>query len=142
MYSGKFIQSEDKSENISLNASLLAGSAWLFAHERFDRHLDYLFIDEAGQVSVANVIAMGTAARNIVLVGDQMQLGQPIQGVHPGEAGLSILDFLLGNQATVAPDRGIFLNQRGGFIRPCASSFLTRSMKGGLHPIPEMWAGT
>ena len=87
------------------------GSAWLFANERFDQHLDYLVIDEAGQVSVANVIAMGTAARNIVLVGDQMQLGQPIQGVHPGEAGLSILDFLLGDQATVTKDRGIFLNQ-------------------------------
>ena len=109
-YSGTFIGSEDKSENISLSASLLAGSAWLFAHERFDQHLDYLFLDEAGQVSVANVIAMGVAARNIVLVGDQMQLGQPIRGVHPGEAGLSILDYLLGKQATVSPERGIFLN--------------------------------
>ncbi len=110
MYDGRFIRSEEKSESISLDAPLLAGSAWLFAHERFDRHLDYLFIDEAGQVSVANVVAMGTAARNIVLVGDQMQLGQPIQGVHPGQAGLSILNFLLGDQATVAPNRGIFLN--------------------------------
>lgn len=110
VYSGTFMGSEDKSDNISLSASLLAGSAWLFAHERFDQHLDYLFIDEAGQVSVANVIAMGVAARNIVLVGDQMQLGQPIQGVHPGEAGLSILDYLLAKQATVSPERGIFLN--------------------------------
>lgn len=110
VYSGNFIGSEDKSDNISLSASLLAGSAWLFAHERFDQHLDYLFIDEAGQVSVANVIAMGVAARNIVLVGDQMQLGQPIQGVHPGEAGVSILDYLLAKQATVSPERGIFLN--------------------------------
>ena len=38
VYKGSFIQSEDKSEDISLNASLLAGSAWLFAHERFDQH--------------------------------------------------------------------------------------------------------
>ena len=111
IYNGTFIKSEDKPQNINLNASLLAGTAWLFAHERFDRHLDYLVIDEAGQISVANVIAMGTAARNIVLVGDQMQLGQPTQGVHPGKAGLSILDFLLENQATVAQDRGIFLKK-------------------------------
>ena len=109
-YNGKFIRSEDKIDNIDLSASLLAGSAWLFSHERFDQHLDFLFVDEAGQVSVANIVAMGIAAKNIVLVGDQMQLGQPIQGVHPGEAGLSILDFLLRGQPTVTPDRGIFLN--------------------------------
>jgi predicted RecB family nuclease len=108
-YFGRCIRSEKDKSKISLGAQLLAGTAWLFADERFDQHLDYLFLDEAGQVSLANVVAMGTAARNMVLVGDQMQLGQPVQGVHPGEAGLSILDFLLGNQATVAPERGIFL---------------------------------
>lgn len=136
LYNGRFIQSEYISENIILNASLLAGSAWLFAHERFNRYLDYLFIDEAGQVSVANVVAMGTAARNIVLVGDQMQLGQPTQGVHPGEAGLSILDFLLGNQATVAPDRGIFLN-RTRRLHPTVCGFISEAFyEGRLEPDP------
>jgi len=135
-YSGKFIQSEYINENVSLDASLLAGSAWLFAHERFDRHLDYLFIDEAGQVSVANVIAMGTAARNIVFVGDQMQLGQPIQGVHPGEAGSSILDFLLGSQATVASDRGIFLNLTRR-LHPTICQFISDAFyEGRLAPDP------
>ena len=138
VYNGKFIQSESVSENISLDASLLAGTAWLFAHERFDRHLDYLVIDEAGQVSVANVVAMGTAARNIILVGDQMQLGQPIQGVHPGEAGLSILDFLLGNQATVAPDRGIFLNQTRR-LHPSVCEFISEAFyEGRLAPDPKI----
>ena len=137
VYSGKFIQSEDKSENISLDAALLAGSAWLFAHERFDRHLDYLFVDEAGQVSVANVIAMGVSSRNIVLVGDQMQLGQPIQGVHPGEAGLSILDFLLGHQATVSPDRGIFLNHTRR-LHPNVCEFISQTFyEGRLIADPE-----
>jgi uncharacterized protein len=103
------IRSVDKTDDINLSSDLFAGTAWLFADERFDGVLDYLFIDEAGQVSVANVVAMGTAAKNIVLVGDQMQLGQPIQGVHPGEAGLSILEFLLGAKSTIPPERGIFL---------------------------------
>ena len=103
------IASVAKTDDINLSSNLFAGTAWLFADERFDGVLDYLFIDEAGQVSVANVVAMGTAAKNIVLVGDQMQLGQPIQGVHPGEAGFSILEFLLGEQATIPPERGIFL---------------------------------
>jgi uncharacterized protein len=52
---------------------------------------------------------MGVSARNIVLVGDQMQLSQPIQGVHPGDTGQSALEFVLGDMATVPPDRGIFL---------------------------------
>ena len=77
----------------------------------FRNRLDYLFVDEAGQVATANVIAMATATANIILVGDQMQLGQPIQGMHPGEAGLSVLEFLLGEHATIPPDRGVFLRQ-------------------------------
>jgi predicted RecB family nuclease len=109
-FEGRLIQNCSKNDDMSLDADLLAGTAWLFADERFDRHLDYLFIDEAGQISVANVVAMGTSAKNIVLVGDQMQLGQPTRGIHPEEAGLSILEFLLGGRATVAPERGIFLD--------------------------------
>jgi predicted RecB family nuclease len=91
------------------NHQLIAGTAWLFARPDVDQALDYLFIDEAGQVSLANVIAMGVSAKNIVLVGDQMQLSQPIQGAHPGGSGISGLDHLLGGLATVPPDRGIFL---------------------------------
>jgi hypothetical protein len=91
------------------NYDLVAGMAWLFARPEFDRSVDTLFIDEAGQVSLANVVAMGTSSRNIVLVGDQMQLGQPIQGTHPGESGQSALEFILEDIATVPPDRGIFL---------------------------------
>lgn len=109
-YSGKFIKTETKDKNICLNESLVAGTAWLFSDERLDGHLDYLFIDEAGQVSIANVVAMGTSTKNLVLVGDQMQLSQPVKGIHPGEAGKSILEYLLGEQATVAPDKGIFLS--------------------------------
>lgn len=77
---------------------------------RFDQSLDYLFVDEAGQVSLGHLVAMGVAVRNIVLLGDQMQLPQPIQGVHPGRSGESTLDYLLDGAATIAPDRGIFLS--------------------------------
>jgi len=91
------------------NHQLIAGTAWLFARPDLDQQLDYLFIDEAGQVSLANVLAMGVSAKNVVLVGDQMQLSQPIQGAHPGGSGISGLDHLLHGLATVPPDRGIFL---------------------------------
>jgi superfamily I DNA and/or RNA helicase len=71
--------------------------------------VDWLFVDEAGQVGLANMVAMARAARNIVLVGDPRQLPQVIQGAHPNPANLSCLDWMLGDHATVPPNRGIFL---------------------------------
>lgn len=91
------------------HVALFAGTAWLFCDPGFEQQLDYLFVDEAGQVATANLVAMATSARNMVLLGDQMQLSQPIQGVHPDESGRSALDFLLDGQATIAPNRGVFL---------------------------------
>ncbi len=111
VFTGRFIFSKTKTENMNIRANLFAGTAWTFANTHFKGQLDYLFIDEAGQVAIANVVAMTTAAKNIILVGDQMQLGQPIQGIHPGESGLSVLEFLLGDFSTVPADRGIFLPQ-------------------------------
>ena len=96
-------------DEIQPDTLLIAGTAWLFADEALDQAVDVLFIDEAGQVSLGNLVAMGTAAKNIVLVGDQMQLGQPIQGSHPGESGMSVLEYLLREHATIPPERGIFL---------------------------------
>lgn len=101
---------ESKADVIDYSPDLIGGTAWLFADEDFDQEFDYLFVDEAGQVSLGHLLAMGSAAKNIVLIGDQMQLAQPIQGSHPGESGLSALDYLLQGEATVAPDRGILLD--------------------------------
>lgn len=88
---------------------VLAGTAWLFAREELRGSRDVLFVDEAGQVSLGNVVAMATAAKSVVLVGDQMQLAQPIQGAHPRDSGLSALDHLLQGCAVVPPERRIFL---------------------------------
>jgi predicted RecB family nuclease len=107
---GSFIHDVFDNKEVDTTADLLAGTAWMFARPDLDQVLDYLFIDEAGQVSLANIVAMGISARNIVLIGDQMQLAQPIQGVHPGDSGESVLQFLLGPAATVPPERGIFLS--------------------------------
>jgi uncharacterized protein len=98
----------DNDDPMLASASLVGGTAWLFSREELDRAFDYLFVDEAGQVALANIVAIGTAARNLVLVGDPMQLGQPVQGVHPGDSGLSALEYLLAGRRTMPPDRGIF----------------------------------
>jgi superfamily I DNA and/or RNA helicase len=71
--------------------------------------LDYVFVDEAGQVCLANALIIAMSGRNLVLIGDQMQLGQPIQGVHPGRSGLSVLEYVLEDAATIPPERGVFL---------------------------------
>jgi uncharacterized protein len=90
-------------------ASVVGGTAWLFAGAYLDQQFDYLFVDEAGQTSLANLMVAGSSARNIVLVGDQMQLSQPIQGIHPGGSGVSCLDYVLQGERTVSPERGVFL---------------------------------
>ena len=89
--------------------NLLGGTAWFYSDEHCEGLLDYLFVDEAGQVCLANVVAMSHATKNIVLIGDQMQLEQPIRGSHPGETGQSALEYLIQDHATVPPDLGIFL---------------------------------
>ena len=110
---GEFIQdvftNDDVVSALSDGAKLVAGTAWLFANPELDQMLDFLFIDEAGQVALANLVAMSTSAKNIVLLGDQMQLGQPTQGIHPGRSGESSLEYLLNDLATIPPERGIFL---------------------------------
>lgn len=109
-FSGQLIKDVEKNEEIEgAAAQLIAGTAWLFSREGMNQSLDYLFIDEAGQVSLADAVAMGTAARNLVLLGDPQQLPQVRQGIHPGESGCSVLEHLLNGAATVAEDRGIFL---------------------------------
>jgi predicted RecB family nuclease len=89
--------------------SLVAGTAWLFARQGMDAAIDYLFVDEAGQMSLANVVAVGTATHNLVLVGDPQQLPQPTKGTHPVGAGVAALEHLLDGHKTVPPDRGLFL---------------------------------
>ena len=68
-----------------------------------------MFIDEAGQIAVADLVAVSTSTKNLILLGDQMQLGQPTKGSHPGDSGLSCLDYLFKGQSTVSPNMGIFL---------------------------------
>lgn len=108
---GRWIEETLANEAVTGAHQLVAGTAWVFARPEHDQAFDYLFIDEAGQVGLANVVAMGVAARNIVLVGDQMQLAQPVQGTHPRGSGVSALQHLLDGHATVPPERGVFLSE-------------------------------
>jgi superfamily I DNA and/or RNA helicase len=73
--------------------------------------VDVLFIDEAAQMALADVLAVSQAARSLVLLGDPRQLEQPTQGSHPDGVGVSALDHILGPHATVSADYGLFLEE-------------------------------
>ena len=88
---------------------LVAGTGWLFARDEIEGKLDDLFIDEAGQMSLANVIAASTCASNLVMLGDPNQLAQPSKGAHPEGADLSALDHVLDGAQTIPDERGRFL---------------------------------
>lgn len=89
-------------------AHVVGATAWHFARYA-DAAFDHLIVDEAGQVSIANILAMARCARNLVLVGDPMQLPQPLQGSHPGDSGRSCLEYLIDGHRIVPSDRGVFI---------------------------------
>lgn len=114
-------------------ADVVGATAWHFSTYGGPA-FSHLFIDEAGQVSLANLLAMARAARNLVLVGDPMQLPQPIQGDHPGLSASSCLEYLMGDDRVIAPDRGIFLPVTRR-MHPGVCEFISRAVyEGRLHP--------
>jgi uncharacterized protein len=94
---------------VSGRCSIAAGTAWLFAAPEMHGVVDTLFVDEAGQMSLATAVAAGSSARALVLLGDPNQLPQVTQGMHPDGAEKSALEHVIGDEATIPPDRGLFL---------------------------------
>ncbi len=92
--------------------SVVGATAYGFASDiAYESPLDYLFVDEASQVALANLVAVSGAAKNIILMGDQMQLEQPVQGSHPDQAGSSALEYMLEDHAVIPEHKGIFLER-------------------------------
>lgn len=91
--------------------ALLGGTAWLWARPDFAESVDVLFIDEAGQMSLADVLAVAGGARSLVLLGDPQQLEQPQQASHPPGTGASALEHILGPHKTIPDEAGLFLHR-------------------------------
>ena len=109
---------------------VMGGTAWLFSRPELMAAFDYLFIDEAGQFSLANTVGVGPSANNLVLVGDQMQLAQPVLGTHPGDSGKSALNYLLAGHATIPPTLGVFLD-RTWRLHPDICGFISAAVYDG-----------
>ena len=140
-FHGDFIENAEETDDIahaSGDVLLYAGTAWLFAQEALDGKVDTLVIDEAGQVSLADALAMSTAARNIVLLGDPLQLAQVSQGTHPVGTGCSVLEHLLGDSLTIPADKGLFLKYTRR-MHPDVCGFISEIVYDNrLEGIPEL----
>jgi uncharacterized protein len=134
---GRLITDTDSNEACeTADVNLIAGTAWLFSRPAMDGRLDYLFIDEAGQVALADTLAMATSARNVIVLGDPQQLPHVRQGLHPNGAGRSVLEHLLNGSATVGAERGLFL-ERSWRMHPAICAFVSSlSYEGRLRSAP------
>src|SRR6266403_1394838 len=92
-------------------ANVVGGTSWLWARPEYFEAVDVLFIDEAGQMALADVVAVAQAAKNLVLIGDPQQLERPLKGSHPPGAEKSALQYLLGDRKTIPETMGLFLPQ-------------------------------
>lgn len=106
--------------------TLFAGTAWLWSRVQMKDSVDVLVIDEAGQFSLADAVAVAQAARSLVLLGDPQQLTQPTQAQHPHGAGVSALEYLIGEHHTIAADRGIFFDTTWR-MHPDVNAFVSRT---------------
>ena len=88
-----------------------AGTSWLWARPEAQDSVDVLFVDEAAQMSLANVLAISHAGPSLVLLGDPQQLDQPTQGTHPDGTEVSALGHLLAGRQTISAGQGLFLEE-------------------------------
>jgi uncharacterized protein len=96
---------------ITGKANVVGGTSWLWSPEKAFESVDVLFIDEAGQMSLADVLAVSQAAKKLVLLGDPQQLERPTKGSHPDGAEKSALEHLLDGRKTIPADLGFLLPQ-------------------------------
>ncbi|MFC1642096.1 TM0106 family RecB-like putative nuclease [Myxococcota bacterium] len=114
---------------------VLGGTAWAWCRPEFRNSVDVLVVDEAGQVSLANVLALSVAAKNLMLFGDPAQLDQPQKGVHPLGANVSALEYLLGDALTLPDHAGVFLAETRR-LHPAICDFTSAVFyEGRLKPI-------
>lgn len=106
------LKSSDIAAFLEQPGVLFGGTAWDFSNaSKFaDRQLDLLVIDEAGQYSLANTLAVARASKNLLLLGDPQQLPQVTQGSHPYPVDESALGWLSAGYSTLPAHLGYFLD--------------------------------
>jgi predicted RecB family nuclease len=131
----------DKSEKVRAGlpqGKIACGTAWLWAEDSSREILDYLFVDEAGQMSLSQVLAASRAAKNLILLGDPQQLEQPQRGAHPEGSDVAALTYLLDGHETMPEGKGLFLSTTRR-LHPSICRFTSELFyEGRLHSLPEL----
>ncbi len=117
---------------------VVGGTAWLWSHNDSREKLDYLFVDEAGQMSLSFVLAASRSAKNLILLGDPQQLEQPQRGAHPEGADVAALNHLLDGKKTMPVDKGLFLETTRR-LHPSITEFTSEVFyEGRLKSLPGL----
>ena len=132
-WTGTQIEGTTSHGDITDGHQLVAGTAWLFARDEHRDKFALLFIDEAGQYSLANAAAVALATDSLVLLGDPQQLPHVTQAPHPLAAGDSVLEHLLDGADTIPAESGVLLTETWR-MHPDVCQFVSeRSYEGKLH---------
>ncbi len=118
--------------------NVAGATVFLWSREDALGTLDVLFVDEAGQMALANALAVAPAAHSVVLLGDPQQLEQPQQGAHPEGTDISALEHILYGARTMPMDKGVFLDETWR-LAPTVCSFTSELFyENRLQPRPEL----
>jgi predicted RecB family nuclease len=120
--------------------NVVGGTAWVWSRQDLTGAIDVLVVDEAGQMSLANVLACAQSAENLVLLGDPQQLEQPQKAAHPEGSELSALEYLLDGHDTMPEERGLFLGETWRLRRSICSYTSDLFYEGKLAPHPSLAA--
>ena len=118
------------------SVDVVGATTWLWSRDDMTGAVDVLFIDEAGQMSLADALAASLSASSLVLLGDPQQLDQPLQGTHPPGAERSVLAHVLDGNRVMPDQLGLFLD--GSWRLPPDISAYTSEVfyEGRLHSQP------
>ena len=120
------------------SGKVVGGTTWFWSRDDMVGSLDYLFVDEAGQMSLAHALAAGRSAANIVLLGDPQQLEQPQRGAHPEGAEVAALVHILDGRKTISDEAGLFLDETWR-LHPDICRFTSELFyEGRLHSRPGL----
>lgn len=126
-------KNEEALDGFANGMHVVSGTGWMWSRPEAVGAVDVLFVDEAAQMSLANVLAISPATTSLVLLGDPQQLEQPMQGSHPEHTDVSALDHLLAGRQTISSTEGLFLDQTWR-LHPDVCSFTSELFyEGRLH---------
>ena len=112
-YNGHAAFLREHSDPGEAQGCVIGGTAWDMTNRNRVREgeLDLLVIDEAGQFSLANTLAVSTSARRLLLLGDPQQLPQVTQGSHDEPVDTSALSWIANGANTVPATHGYFIER-------------------------------